>query len=179
MNNTVVPEDPSSDDYKRVLAQMLNRLDTTKPVGTALCDAIMRLWPTPAFEAMVFRRSDRGGNEVFLRQRAMNDTAYPGQWHAPGKLYRHGEQDRDVANRLEEEFGTRIEKFDLVDKEITSEDRGTVHSHIFIVKLAGDPRIDDRHKWFPVSDLPSNTVNIHREIIIPKAARVYWQYPRY
>jgi ADP-ribose pyrophosphatase YjhB (NUDIX family) len=170
MNNTVVPEDPSSDEYKVVLAQMLNRLDSTQPVGTKLCDAVMRLWPTPAFEAVVFRMY-HDTHEIYLRRRAVDDTAYPGQWHVPGKLYRHGEQDRDVANRLEEEFGSKIGSFHLIGKEVTSEVRGTVHSLIFLVQLVRDPRIDDQHRWFPTNDLPQAIVDVHRDLIIPSAVQ--------
>jgi len=166
--------DPTSDQYREKVAELLGRIDPTKPAGTALCDAIMRLWPTPAFEAMAFRLNTNNGIEIYLRRRAMDDTAYPGEWHAPGSLYRHGEQDRDVANRLEKEFGVPIKKsFKFVSKEITSEARGSVHSMIFLVQLDGNPRIDDRHNWFPVNSLPEVTVDIHRELLIPTALMVY------
>lgn len=167
--------DPNSNEYKETLAELLNKIDPTKPAGTALCDAIMRLWPTPAFEAMLFRQRSGSPLEIYLRRRALDDTAYPGQWHAPGSLYRHGEQDRDVATRLEKEFGVPIEAFDYVGKEITSEARGTVHSLIFHVQVGGQPRIDDRHDFFPVTELPGEMVDLHRDLIIPAAARVYWQ----
>ena len=90
--------DPTSKQYKEMVAEFLSRLDPTKPSGTRLCDAIMRLWPTPAFEAMAFRQRS-GATEIYLRRRAMDDTAYPGEGHAPGLLYRDGERDRDVGKR--------------------------------------------------------------------------------
>lgn len=164
-----------SNEYKELLAKLLGRLDPTKPAGTKLCDAIMRLWPTPAFEAIALRIGDSGTLDIYLRRRAMDDSAYPGEWHAPGSLYRHGEQDRDVANRLEGEFGIKIKSFNLVGHKITSEARGTVHSLIFMVNLADNPRIDDRHNWFSVNDLPKVTVDLHREIIIPTASEAYWR----
>lgn len=167
--------DPTTPEYRQVLAELLGRLDPTKPAGAVLCDAIMRLWPTPAFEAMAFRLR-QGASEIYLRRRAPDDTAYPGEWHAPGSLYRHGEQDRDVATRLEKEFGVKIEKFELVGKEITAEARGTVHSLIYLVQLGGEPRVDDRHDWFPVNELPQVTVDLHRDLIIPAAAKIYWQH---
>lgn len=171
MNGTVLENlSPESPEFKKVLARELSKLDPAKPVGTELCDAIMRLWPTPAFEAIAFRlRHD--SHDIYLSRRAMDDTAYPGEWHVPGSLYRYGEQDRDVANRLEEEFGTKIKSFRLVGKETTSEVRGTVHSLIFIVQLAVDARIDDRHRWFPTNDLPQPMVDLHRDLIIPSAVK--------
>ena len=160
--------DHTSDEYKQLVAKMLGRLDPTKPSGAELCNAIMRVWTTVAFEAVAIR--DNGGvPEVYLRRRALDDTAYPGEWHAPGSLYRHGERDRDVANRLEQEFGVPIKAFQFIDKLTTDEQRGTIHSLIFLVELDGDPRIDDRHNWFPVHNLPANTVSHHREPIIPMA----------
>ena len=175
MNDRVIPAnlDRNSKEYKDIVAELLGAIDPSRPAGTTLCDAMMRLWPTPAFEAVVFRESS-GTAEIYLRRRAMDDTAYPGEWHAPGSLYRSGEQDRDVAARLEKEFGAGIKRFDLVDKEITNEARGTVHSMVFLVQLAGDPRIDDRHAWFPVDHLPEVTVDLHHDAIIPKAFKA-WQ----
>jgi ADP-ribose pyrophosphatase YjhB (NUDIX family) len=178
MNGTVLENlNPESPEFKRALARELGKLDPAKPVGTELCDAIMRLWPTPAFEAMAFRLGKSGQPEIYLRRRSMDETVYPGEWHAPGSLYRHGEQDCDVANRLEKEFGVKIEVLVLVDKEITSEARGTVHSYIFLVKLAGEPRLDDRHGWFPTNDLPQTMVDLHRDLIIPVALKHY-RFPR-
>ncbi|HSR89231.1 MAG TPA: hypothetical protein VLK22_02395 [Candidatus Udaeobacter sp.] len=161
--------DPNSDGFREMIAGQMDRIDNTRPVGTKFCDSTMRLWPTSAFEAMLFRKGKSGTAEVYLRRRAPDDTAYPGEWHAPGSLYRHGEQDQHVANRLGKEFGAEISGFTLVGKEITSEARGTVHSMIFLIALKSDPRVDDRHGWFPVDHLPEVTVDLHRDLIIPKA----------
>ena len=176
MNNPILSNlDPNSSEFKEGVASQLNRIDPTKPAGPKLCDAIMRLWPTPAFEAMLFRHPQQGASEIYLRRRALDDTAYPGQWHAPGALFRHGEKPRDVANRLKGEFGVPIEKFELVGYEITNEERGTVHSLIYLIQLVGDARIDDRHAWFSTNNLPQAMVDLHRDRIIPVAAQVYWQ----
>ncbi len=171
MNDPVLSNlDPNSSEFKEGLARQLSRLDPTKPAGTQLCDAMMRLWPSVAFEAVALRTKN-GVREVYLRRRAMDDTAYPGEWHAPGSIYRNGERDRDVVNRLEKEFGVPILAFRYIDKHTTDEQRGTIHSMIFGVELRGDPRIDDRHKWFPVDDMPSNTVSFHKDLYIPLVAK--------
>jgi hypothetical protein len=169
MNNTVVPEDPSSEEYKNVLAQLLERLNPYTPKGTKLCDAFMQNWTSVAFEGAAFSRT-KDGVKVYLRKRAPDETAYPDQWHVPGKIYRVGEHDHHVANRLEEEFGTKIENFDFIGRKIISyESRGTVHSMIFWVELAGEPRLDDHHGWFLINDLPQVTVVHHKNVIIPAA----------
>lgn len=78
MNGTVLENLSSeSPEFKKVLARELGKLDPSKPTGTELCDAIMHLWPTPAFEAMVFRRIN-DAPEIYLRCRSVEETAYPG-----------------------------------------------------------------------------------------------------
>ena len=141
----------TSDEFKMVVAELLNRLIPGEPFGTMLCDAIMRITVTLAFEAVALRNND-GITEIYLRQRADGDTAYPGEWHVPGSLYRHSESDRNVADRLEQEFGVRIESLAFVDRIIVAEQRGTVHSLIFLVKLEGDPHLDGRHGRFHSPD---------------------------
>lgn len=167
--------DLSYDERKEVIAELLGGIDPTKPKGAKLCDAIMRVWATVAFEAVAIRGS-AVTPEVYLRQRASDDTAYPDEWHVPGSLYRHGERDRDVADRLEQEFGTPVVGFNYVDKLINDEQRGTIHGLIFLVELEGEPRIDERHNWFAVNNLPAKTVSFHREFTIPMARLARWYY---
>lgn len=162
----------SYEERKEVIAELLGGIDPAKPTGAKLCDAIMRVWTTVAFEAVAIRGSV--ATEVYLRQRDALDTAYPDEWHVPGSLYRHGERDRDVADRLEQEFGTPIIGYTYVEKLVTDEQRGTIHSMIFLVELDGNPRIDDRHNWFALKNLPAKTVSFHREPIIPMAVLARW-----
>lgn len=161
--------DPTTAEYREFAACVLNRLNPTAPAGTVLCNAIMCLWPTIAFEGLMFRVGRERQVEVFLRQRALDDTAYPGQWHAPGSLYRAGERDADVANRLAREFGCTFE-YTYVDRHITTEARGTIMSLLFLCRARGEVRVDERHRWFPVDALPEGTVDFHRDVYIPQAA---------
>ena len=160
------------EERKEVIASLLDQLHSNQPKGTALCNAVMRIWATPAFEAVAFRKFGRTV-EVYLRQRSLDDTAYPGQWHVPGSLFRSGETKIHVEKRLESEFGTPIQRSTFVSNAIISEQRGTVHSMIFLVLLADNPRIDSQHRWFDVSEMPENTVKHHRETIIPMAEETY------
>jgi len=146
-------------------------------LGTALHNAIARLSWNNFFEAVAIRRRDKR-LEVFLRKRADNDNTYPGEWHAPGAAFRPGENERDVANRLKQEFGIPIASFHYVGEYVDwkkGEARGSGISRIYLVELKGAPREDDRHGWYPVNKFPEVTVFHHRRRlgIIPKAVRAF------
>lgn len=167
--------DPTSDLYKDFVAKLLDRIDPNKPYGTALYNVIARLSWSMFFEAVVIRMVGKDP-EVYLRKRADDDTAYPGEWHAPGSVFRPNENERDVANRLEREFGTPITFFlkigEYVDWE-KGEARGSGVSRVYLIELAGNPREDERHRWCPIDQLPPNTCHHHREAIIPMVVEAY------
>lgn len=159
--------------FKVAMAELLGNVDPTKPFGTTLFDAIAKVSYTPAFEAVAVRMGE-SGPEVFLRKRAEDDTAYPGAWHAPGSVFRPGERPRDVANRLGDEFGMPITHFDQVGLLYDiHEQRGSFLSIIFLVSFFGEPRVDDRHGWFPMNDLPEGTVDFHAEVVLPHAVTAF------
>ena len=117
-----------------------------------------------------------GSNGTTLRQRAQDDTAYPGEWHAPGSVFRPGENEHEVADRLAKEFGTTIVSFLYIGEYVDwegGEARGSFVSRNYLVVLGGPPREDDRHSWFPVDQLPPNTCHHHRDSIIPMVAKAY------
>jgi len=172
--------DPQSDLYKEFAAAVLRRIDPHKPFGTLLYNAIARLSWNQFFEAVALRRGSSGEIEVYLRKRADDDTAYPGEWHVPGSVFRPGESERMVANRVSCEFGVSIRGFTYIDKYVDwekGEARGSGASWIYLVHFDGEPRIDERHQWFPVEKLPEVTVESHRIGIIPKAISVFKQLP--
>lgn len=163
---------PESDLYKEFAAAVLGRIDPYKPFGTALYNAIARLSWNQFFEAVALRLTSSCEIEVYLRRRADDDTAYPGQWHAPGSVFRPGENERKVADRVSREFGVPIRDFAYIGEYVDwdrGEARGSGVSRIYLVQLDGDPGINDRHNWFPVNNLPEVTVDSHRIGIIPKA----------
>ena len=166
---------PESDLYKYHVAELLNRIDPKKSFGTALYNAIARLSWNMFFEAVVLRKNDKQ-LEVYLRKRADDDTAYPGEWHAPGSVFRPGENERNVANRLEREFGVPVVSFRMVGECVDwekGEVRGSGVSRVYLVKLNGAPREDERHGWFPINKLPEVTVDSHRLAIIPMTVKAY------
>lgn len=166
-----------SEQYRSVLAQLLTRLDPRQPLGTALFNALARLTWSVAFEAGALRLNAEGGKlEVYLRQRALDDTAYPGEWHVPGSVFRPGETERDVTNRLAREFGTPIVSFDYIGDFVdweAGEARGSFLSRNYLVILEGNPREDEQHRWYLVDQLPEKTCQHHRDHIIPALAKVF------
>lgn len=63
----------SYEERKEVIAELLGDIDLTKPTGAKLCDAIMRVWATVAFEARGYPRQRR----------------YPRGLSAPARQLRH------------------------------------------------------------------------------------------
>lgn len=167
--------DPQSGEYRDALARLLERIDPRKPYGTALFNALARLTWSMAFEAVALRvNSESGKLEVYLRRRAEDDTAYPGEWHAPGSVFRPGENERNVADRLAKEFGTAIVAFTYIGEFVdwdAGEARGSFLSRNYLVALAGNPREDEQHRWYLVEQLPPNTCHHHRDFIIPLAVK--------
>ena len=164
--------DPQSDLYKEFAAKVLRRIDPQKPFGTLLYGEIAKRSWNVFFEAVVFQQ--RGPNEiyVFLRKRGEKDPFYPNQWHAPGSAFRPMENERMVADRLGLEFGTAISNFEYLDDVVDwekGEERGSGISRVYLTELDGDPRLDERHGWFPVTQLPKVTVESHLTKIIPCA----------
>jgi len=173
---------PDSDLYKEFAAAVLQRIDPHKPFGTLLYNTIARLSWNQFFEAVALRRGSRPSDEieVYLRKRTDDDTAYPGEWHAPGSVFRPGENERMVADRVSREFGVPIYDFTYIGEYVDwerGEVRGSGVSRIYLVQLSGSPRVDDRHGWFPVDKLPEVTVDSHQIGIIPKAVSSFKQLP--
>lgn len=155
---------------KQILAFFLRLVNPHKPLGTALFDAIAKVSVSVAFEAVALRKNpETDAVEVFLIQRAENDTAYPGEWHVPGSVLRPQEAAEHVLIRLSKrEFGTKVVKSKFVAiLSNPGEARGHFISLVYRVKLDGEPV--GRGKWFPVDALPAKTVTEHRKHIIPIA----------
>ena len=153
---------------KRVAAFCLGLVEPG-PLGTELFDAIARHSVTLAVEAVCLRRGQRG-IEVLLTQRPLDDTAYPGEWHCPGSVLRPGEEFEDVFERLaDREFRGLVSSWRFVGEMNNPEEaRGHFVSRIYLVVPEGEPK---KGEWFTVDDLPKNTVDHHRDSIIPYGGR--------
>ena len=161
------------------LIQGLREIDPTKPYGTELFDVLARLTVSVAVEAVCLRL-DPGTKkvEVYMIQRSLDDTAYPGEWHCPGSVLRPREEIEDIFSRLQKkEFGSFAhlgEKRFVANVNHPTEARGHFLSLVYLCNLADDDvgNWDISHlrgKWFPVDQLPEETIEHHLKRIIPCA----------
>ncbi len=168
-------------ERKKLAAALREVEDASGHLGTELFDQIARFSTTIAFEAVLLRYNNEERDiDVYLTQRDPKDTAYPGEWHCPGSIFRRGEQPEDVALRLgEREFGAPILEFHYVKDHFHQEARGWFLAKIYLVTVELGPEL--RGRWFPSRQLPERTVRHHREVIIPAAtddaaAQRWWGY---
>ncbi len=162
------------------LLKMLSEIDPRQPYGTELFDALARLTVSVAVEAVCLRPYWQIGSEieqgqypefeVYLVQRAQDDTAYPGEWHCPGSVMRPMESIEDVMARLgKKEFGANLLSWKFVTNvNHAHEQRGHFFSLVYLCQLR-EEKEGMRGQWFPTYRLPQNTVGHHRQPIIPVA----------
>jgi ADP-ribose pyrophosphatase YjhB (NUDIX family) len=159
------------------LLKALGEINPNQPYGTELFDALARVTVSVAMEAVCLRFIAGAGGppliQVYLVQRAQNDTAYPGQWHCPGSVLRPGEEINDVFARLaKNEFGAGLKSWRFVaNVNHPTEERGHFLSVVHLCEL--ETAIGQRGKWFPVNNLPANTVETHTHRVIPVAVGAF------
>lgn len=153
------------------LHRMLAGVEPGKPYGTELFNDLARLMPIVGLETVCLRRT-RDRVEVFMVLRKA-DEAYAEEWHSPGSIYRLRETDEQVVERLEQrEFGCKIKLGPLVGKvNNVREVRGHAICLVHVCETVGEPAVSGR--WFPVDNLPENTIGVHRDEIIPMAVMAF------
>ena len=174
-----------SDDEMAQLLTLLGKVDGNKPLGTPLFNAISPIVVQPAVEAVWLRvarflpdvtapTTCHHRVEVYLTQRSVNDTAYPGQRHCPGSIVRKGEEIDDTFARLaKKEFCTRLKQYQFVRNfNNPHEERGHFLSQIYLCEFDESERYQNG-QWWTVDCLPENTILHHREIIIPAAVGIF------
>jgi len=155
------------DAFKTAVAAVLGGIDPTRPFGTELFNAHARIGTSIPIEAFAFRRLDDGLLEIFLRRRSEDDTAYPGEWHAPGTILRPREDIEVAMGRLAGEFGSKILSFVFIKNfNTTDEARGHMFSVLHLVEIMGECRSDETHGWFSVDALPRPFVDIHEPMLV-------------
>jgi ADP-ribose pyrophosphatase YjhB (NUDIX family) len=160
----------SYEDDKRIAVEALAKIDSEKPFGTELFNAISRLSIGVSIEMVAIRRNLLEGKlEVLLTWRDEETPAYKNTWHCPGTFMRPRESQNDTIKRLEQkEFGCQVEVIKKVGwDDNPNEERGHCIHLIFLVKPLGE----SKGTWFPVDKLPSETVKHHRDVVISMAAK--------
>jgi ADP-ribose pyrophosphatase YjhB (NUDIX family) len=157
---------------KKLAAWLLGWIDSQKPYGAELFNALVRLSPPCAIEAVCLRRNAEGHVEVHLVQRGLDESAYPGHWHVPGSVLRPGETFPDVFRRLEEEeFNGDLVSCLFVDHHVNlKEARGTFVSVVHLCALEGN---NLRGRWVRVDQLPASMADHHRNHFIPMALKAF------
>ena len=155
------------------LFEMLGQIDRTKPLGTSLFDALARVTISIGVEAVCLRLNSQKVVEVYLTQRAPNDTAYLSEWHCPRSILQPTEKWGDVLSRLAvREFGGKILSARFVANiNHPMEARGHVISVVYLCTL----QEEEGHcgQWFRVDQLPEKTVECHRHRVIPCAVGAF------
>jgi ADP-ribose pyrophosphatase YjhB (NUDIX family) len=156
-------------------ALLLYFLGPLKPLETRLFEAIIRLWPGIAIEAVCLR-AEKNGIEVYLIKRSEKESAYPGLYHSPGTFLRYGEGGKEFESTFkrlqEQEIGNRFlswEKIEVLNN--LAEIRGHIVQIIYLCTI-GDDNIG-KGEWFLVNQLPENIVPQHRDVIIPLAVKAF------
>lgn len=166
--------DQEMDELREFAAEILDLVPSDQPYKTKLFDALNKKQPTFAFEGVLLREQQYGKIEVYLTQRSMSDTAYPGEFHAPGSGLRNKEDWQKVAERLaRNEYKVAVKKVTMLHESafFYDEQRGWYCSVPCLVELEQEPAVG---KWYPVDDLPEKTVGHHRDDIIPVVVN-YWR----
>ncbi len=154
---------------RALIAQVVNVVPDDEPFGQSLFDALTYVAGcSPAFEGGLARKKD-GRVQIYLRQRSMNESAYPGEWHLPGTFFRKGEQPIAVARRLcKSEFeGVVVKSILHLEDFFVDEARGNIESKLYAIEVEGDPT-GKSGKWFDLEDVPSPLVDHHAEKLIPR-----------
>src|SRR3989344_1171549 len=159
------------EDDKKAAVDALTKIDPKKPLGTELFNAILRVSIGVAIVAVSIRRNATNGLEVLLAWRNETAPAHRNTWHCPGTFLRPAESEDEAIERLaKNELGCRariIKKVGWDDN--PHEERGHCIHPIFLVELTGE----SRGKWFSVNNLPPETVEHHRQVIIPMAVEAF------
>ena len=155
------------DEIRKNAVLALKAINPQLPYGTELFNEIARVTVGTAIEAVILRKKF-GCTEVFLTKRP-DGEAYGGLWHCPGTFLRPGEDEADAFKRLEdkEKVGKFTNKRFIGYKNTPNEERGHIIQLIFLCDI--EPVAGNVGTWYPVDNLPTNIVDNHRVILIPKA----------
>lgn len=164
-----------------VLFAGLKGINSRKPYGPVLFGHLARLMPTVAVEAVCLRfSSSTSGFEVYMVQRPPDEPDWPNQWHCPGSVFRTGEAVSDVLDRLaKKEFGKKILSARFAGfVNLPNLTRGHCVSlvHLCIVDWQSSTA-PLTGNWFSVDNLPENTMDCHRDEIVPVAVAAFNQRP--
>lgn len=162
-------------DYSNVI-KALKTVDIKNPYGTELFNALARVTVSVAIEAVCLRfNTSTQEVEVYMVERSMSETAYPGELHVPGSILRSGEEIEDVFSRLQKkEFDAKILSWRFVAN--VNYPKGATRGHLLSLVylcLLDENSGQLKGKWYPVDDFPEKTMKDQRKRIIPVAVGAF------
>jgi hypothetical protein len=122
-----------------------------------------------AYELVVGRVNPEGGLEVLLTERPDKDPVWPGELHCPGTMALKDQSLAAAHNRLlnNELPEANIKALYSVKTDIIPTRRGQEHAAVYLAYVDYNP--DDPYTFHPVDNLPENTIDHHRDHVIPWA----------
>lgn len=158
----------SMDEIKLLAAGILERIPQGR-YGRILLYELRRLVPSMSFEGVLLR-GPKDQAEVFMVERPAGET-YEGQLCVPGTTFEAGEDDKLIAARLcRSKFGFPAAvgySFIFVEPYFSRVEQtsigGTYIGMVYLIEASVEPAAPGA--WYPVNDLPENTIYTHKEMI--------------
>lgn len=159
---------------KKLAASFLVMVNPGLPLGTDLYNIIAENSWSVSFECVAIRRNKKTRKiQVFLAKRANNDSAYPGQLHCPGTIYRPNDTELTTLERLKKTEGIGVAAYQFVNDVIFNDERGPIIARVYLVESPTKKTESGKwHNWESVES-NANVVAGHREQIIPAAVEAF------
>lgn len=137
-------------------------------------NSIAELVATPTIDVAPLRERD-GRLEVFMLPRPDDDPYWAGQWHMPGTVLRSTDNEGDFSSGFERLFAKKgegegkivpVTEPKHIGTKFWNVERGREldHMHYVVVETTGDD-VDLPGVFFPVDELPDNTIEHHKVMI--------------
>lgn len=138
------------------------------PLPKIVFDAFTPLTKSVPIELCIFRKGEDGRTEVLMLQRADDDKQFlPGGWHVPGTmLWPDDSLESAIKRLLEGEVVGEVETprlFGHLDVSDTLVPMRPAYSLLYAAQTTGT--YDGKGRFFPVDNLPDNTL-VHHKLII-------------
>lgn len=125
---------------------------------------------TPTLELIILRKSHEG-LEVLMTKRLEEDVYWPGEWHIPGTVIRSTDAAGTFASCFERILQDELKGLvsvtepEFVSIEFWDIHRGREIDQLYIANVKASAQLSDGMAFFPIDNLPSNTMEHHVSIV--------------